>query len=84
VSPRAATARIVGRHGDAWKVRVPPAPEHGRANHAVLELLADTLRVPRADVELVGGQSARDKVVAVQGLSPSEVERRLAAAAGES
>jgi len=84
VSPRAVSARVVGRHGDAWKVRVASAPERGQANQAVLALLAETLRVPRAHVELVGGESARDKVVTVQGLSEHEVERRLEAAAEES
>lgn len=84
VSPRAVNAQIVGRHGDAWKVRVASAPERGKANQAVLALLAETLQVPRTHVELVGGQSARDKLVAVQGLSEIEVERRLEAAAVES
>ena len=84
VSPRAVNAQIVGRHGDAWKVRVASAPERGKANQAVLALLAETLQVPRTHVELVGGQSARDKLVAVQGLSEIEVERRLEAAVVES
>ena len=84
VSPRATGARIVGRHGAAWKVRVAPAPERGRANEAVLALLAETLRLPQASVVLVGGETSRDKVVAVQGLSEVEVERRLEAAVGSS
>jgi uncharacterized protein (TIGR00251 family) len=80
VSPRASGARIVGRHGTAWKVRVAPAPERGKANDAVLALVADALRVPQASVELVGGATSRDKVVAIQGLSEVEVEQRLEAA----
>jgi uncharacterized protein YggU (UPF0235/DUF167 family) len=81
VSPRAADAHIVGRHGDGWKVRVASAPERGQANQAVLALLAEALHVPHTQLELVGGGSARDKLVAVQGLSAIEVERRLEAAA---
>ena len=82
VSPRAASAGIVGRYGDAWKVRVTSAPERGRANHAALAVLAEALRIPRGRLELVLGESARDKVVTVSGLSQDEVERRLAVAAG--
>ncbi len=84
VSPRAAGARVVGRHGAAWKVRVAPAPERGKANEAVVALLAETLQVPEASVELVGGAASRDKVVAVRGLSEDEIERRLGAAAEHS
>ena len=42
---------MVGRHGDGWKVRVAEAPERGRANDAVLALLARTLGVPRASAD---------------------------------
>jgi hypothetical protein len=81
VSPGASHSRIVGRHGEAWKVRVSAAPEDGKANDAVVRLLAETLCVPRADVELVAGHGARDKVVALSGLAAREVEQRLVAAA---
>jgi uncharacterized protein len=74
----------VGRHGEAWKVRVAASPERGKANSAVLDLLAETLRVPRTDIELVSGASARDKVVALHGVGHAEAERRLEAAIGGS
>jgi uncharacterized protein len=71
---------VVGRHGDGWKVRVAESPERGRANDAVLALLARTLAVPRASLTLVSGHGARDKVVELDGIEPGEVERRLTAA----
>ncbi len=82
VVPGATHPGIVGRHGDAWKVRVAAAPEAGKANDAVLELLARTLDVPRRDLELTAGRASRDKVVALQGLSTEAVDRKLEAAAG--
>ncbi len=72
---------MVGRHGDAWKVRVAEAPERGRANEAVVALLAGALSVPRASLTVVSGRSGRDKVVELDGLEPAEAERRLTAAA---
>ena len=80
VVPGSASAGVVGRHGDAWKIRVREAPERGRANDAVVELLAGTLALPRRDVRLVGGHGTRDKLVELTGLSADETDRRLAAA----
>jgi uncharacterized protein (TIGR00251 family) len=72
---------IVGRYGGGWKVRVTAPPEGGKANDAVLRLLAETLDVPRADIELAAGSTSRDKVVALVGLSTEIAEARMAAAA---
>jgi uncharacterized protein YggU (UPF0235/DUF167 family) len=81
VSPGAGRAAIVGRYGDGWKVRVTAAPEHGRANDAVLRLLADALSLPRESLTLVSGHSGRDKIVELTGLGPGLIERRLTSAA---
>ena len=77
VSPGARRTEIVGRLGDAWKVRVAAAPEKGRANDAVLELLAERLRLAPAELSVVAGRSGRDKVVELRGLDPEEADRRL-------
>jgi len=82
VSPGAARTGVVGRHGTAWKVRVAAPPEGGRANDAVVQLLADTLRLPRRDVEIVSGHGGREKIVALAGIGRDEIEQSLASAAG--
>ncbi len=80
VSPGAGGSAVVGRHGDAWKVRVTEAPERGRANEAVLRLLADALALPRTALTLVSGHGAREKTVELSGVGPALIERRLASA----
>jgi uncharacterized protein YggU (UPF0235/DUF167 family) len=80
VVPGSSSPGVVGRYGDAWKIRVREAPERGRANDAVVDLLAGTLSLPRRDVRLVGGHGTRDKLVELDGLSADETDRRLAAA----
>jgi uncharacterized protein (TIGR00251 family) len=82
VSPGASRAEIVGRHGEAWKVRVTAAPEAGKANEAVLDLLASVLSVPRRELELTSGRAARDKIVSIAGLTSDAVEARLTSAVG--
>ena len=61
-------------------MRVAEPPEDGRANEAVLRLLAETLEVPRSRVTLVSGQSSRDKIVVLDGIEQAQSERRLASA----
>ena len=79
VTPGAKRSEVVGRYGEAWKVRVAAAPERGRANAAVLDLIATSLAVPRASVELLTGHTAQDKVVELAGIDRAEADRRLTA-----
>ena len=67
----------MGRHGDGWKARVAAPPERGRANEALVRLVASVLGVPAASVRVVGGQRGRAKVVEVDDLNQAEIERRL-------
>jgi uncharacterized protein (TIGR00251 family) len=78
VSPRAARAGVVGRHGEVWKIRVAAPPEGGRANRETLAFVAETVELPSTAVKLVAGASARDKIVEIAGLTPAQVDRRFA------
>jgi len=78
VSPGSRKTELAGRHGDGWKVRVSAPPEDGRANDAVLELLAERVGLPRRALTIVSGQKSRDKVVEMTGIDHDEAERRLA------
>jgi uncharacterized protein len=80
VSPGAGRSTVVGRHGDGWKVRIAAAPDRGRANEALVDLLSRTLGVARGRVRLVSGATGRDKVVELAGVAPDEIDRRLATA----
>lgn len=77
VQPRARREEIAGVHEGALRVRVNAPPVEGRANRAVLELLAEHLRVPRSSIKITGGQHARIKSVEVAGLDSATVLARL-------
>lgn len=65
-------------------MRLKALPEEGRANRALLRLLARVLAVPTADVEISSGRSSRRKTIRVRSLDAREVESRLRrAAAGD-
>lgn len=84
VSPGARRSAIVGRHGDAWKVRIAAPPTEGRANAALLALLAEALELPATHLDLVSGSAGRDKVVLLRGIGEREARGRLEAASGAS
>ena len=77
VSPGARRPGIVGRHGEGWRVRVAAPAQDGRANSELRGRLAEALRVRPAQVTIVAGAGGRDKVIAIEGLTTAEVERRL-------
>jgi uncharacterized protein (TIGR00251 family) len=77
VVPRASKNEIVGVHGDALKVRLTAPPVEGKANDALVVLLAQWLGVRRSQVEIVAGATSRRKTIRVMGVLTQEVEERL-------
>ena len=77
VVPGSSRDSIDGWLGDALKVRVTAPPERGRANAAVEELVADALDVSRRHARVVTGKTSARKIVEIDGVSESEVHRRL-------
>ena len=77
VQPGAGRSAVVGRHGDALKVRVAAPPVGGRANEATRELLAEALGLAAADIELRSGETSRAKRFRLTGVDSEEADRRL-------
>jgi uncharacterized protein (TIGR00251 family) len=81
VVPRAGRTSFAGRRGDALVVRLAAAPVDGAANDALIAFLSASLGCPRRDLTIVAGEKSRDKRIKIGGLTPAELERRLAAVA---
>src|SRR5580704_17839125 len=77
VQPRARKNAILGELGDAMKVSLTAPPIDGKANEGCIEFFAKLLKVPRSSVTIAAGQTSRNKVIRVAGLSAKEVETRL-------
>ena len=77
VHPRAKKNAITGELGDVLKVSLTAPPIDGKANQACIEFFANLLKVPRASVTIASGESSRNKVIRVAGLSAEEVRRQL-------
>ncbi len=77
VTPGAREEGVGGWHGESLRLKVRARPEKGRANEAVVRLLAKHLGVPRSSVSIVRGATSREKVVEVDGLSDDQLRAML-------
>jgi uncharacterized protein (TIGR00251 family) len=75
--PGARKSGIIGEHAGALKIAVNAPPEAGRANRALIELLAEILGIKRSRLELARGEASREKQFLVRGLSPADLRATL-------
>ncbi len=80
VTPSASRDAVVGWQGDVLRLRVAAPAQRGKANEAVLRLLAAALGIERRRLRIVRGHTSRQKVVSVDGLDEAEIRARLASA----
>jgi uncharacterized protein len=78
VHPRAKRNAVAGELGDALKLSLTAPPVEGKANQACIEFVAELLRVPKSSVSIASGETSRQKIIRVAGLSASQVRERLA------
>jgi uncharacterized protein (TIGR00251 family) len=76
--PGAKQNALLGEHGGALRVSVTAAPEGGRANEAIVVLLAEVWKLKRAQITLISGASSRSKRFLIRGMAPEELRARLA------
>jgi len=67
VVPKASRNRVVGWVGERLKIQVTAPPERGKANDAVVEILAEALGLPSARVRIVAGETSPLKTVEIDG-----------------
>jgi uncharacterized protein (TIGR00251 family) len=77
IQPGAKKTEVVGRHGEALKIRLAAPPVDGKANAALIEFIAAKVGVGRTAVELVSGQSSRSKRLHIAGISAAAVQTAL-------
>jgi uncharacterized protein len=77
IHPRAKKNKITGEVGDAFKVSLTAPPVEGKANDACIDFFATVLNLPRSSFTIASGQSSRNKVIRIVGLSAEEVRKRI-------
>ena len=66
VTPRAGKNEITKISDAEYKVKVAAPPEKGKANEAVINLLADYFNVPKSLIKIIGGKTARTKIIDIE------------------
>ena len=66
VNPGASRNRICGEHAGRLKVAVSAPPEGGKANEALRKYLAKRLKVSRSRIQIISGQTSRQKEVLIE------------------
>ena len=78
VIPRSSKNAIAGILEDGTiKIHLSSPPVEGQANRALIQFLADLLSVPAANIDIIAGQTGRNKLVTVIGLDAPTVQKRI-------
>jgi hypothetical protein len=77
VQPRSSRNAIKGVVGDAVKLTITASPIDGKANQAVIEFLAELFGVAKSSIAILSGETGRNKLIAVRGLSAEQVRKAL-------
>ena len=75
--PGAKVSRVVGLHDERLKLQLNAPPLENRANEALVAWLATRLGLPRKQIEILSGQTSRQKRVLVRGASLDQIQRLL-------
>ena len=78
VQPRAPKSGVAGEVDGVLKIRLAAPPVEGQANEELIRLLAELFDAPRRRIAILSGQTSKNKVVGVSGISIDEASRILA------
>lgn len=75
VQPNASKERIIGEHNGQLKIAVTAAPEKGKANKAIIKLLAEKFDTKVSCIRIISGETSREKKVFVEGATPADIQQ---------
>jgi len=79
VTPNAGRNEIIGFSDGVLQVRIAAPPVKGKANKELTDFLSKTLGVSKSSISIVKGQTSRNKVIAIEGISREDILKRISA-----
>jgi len=77
VTPNSAKNEVLGLTNGVWRVKIAAPPDKGKANKELIEYFSKRLGVKKSSISIVKGQTSHNKVIAINGLSQSEIVRQI-------
>ncbi len=77
VTPNAGRNEITGFKEGVCQIKIGAPPDKGKANKELIDFLSDKLGVRKSDITIVKGQTSRNKVVIIEGLTGEETLKLL-------
>lgn len=73
--PKASRNAVIGIHDGALKIAVTAAPERGKANKAIINMLSKQLKIPKNSIKIVSGETSSRKIIEINGVSSGVIKK---------
>lgn len=77
IQPKSSKNEIVGPHNGALKIKITAPPVDGKANAELVDFLSEILDIPKRQIEILKGETGRNKSVEITGLTSEQISKRL-------
>jgi uncharacterized protein len=79
VLPGSSKNEIMGLQNGVWRIKIAAPADKGKANKELIDFLSEVMDVKKVDLAILKGLTSHNKVIAVEGLSPEDISRKLSA-----
>lgn len=77
VQPRSSKNAVLRMEDGSLKIKLKAAPVDGEANRELVAYLSSLLKIPKRDIQIISGDTGRNKIVSVEGIEKEEFIQRL-------
>lgn len=77
LTPRGGRSAITRYEAETLHARVSAPPVDGAANKALIELLSDSLKIPKSRIAFSAGEASREKTLCIEGIGAEELQKRI-------
>ncbi len=77
IQPNSSKEKVIGEYAEKLKIAVTSPPEKGKANKAIVKVLAKWLNIKSSDIQIVSGEKSKDKEIFVRNITEKDIYRMI-------